>query len=65
MTEAANIMMRYEPRAKKAYERSLKKHQHVAYGRVIALRSLAARIARGIYAALSTGEVFDPRKCFG
>lgn len=63
MTEAANIMRRYAPLAKRAYERSLKRHRTVAFGRVIALR--AARIARGIYAALSTGEPFDSKKCSG
>lgn len=62
MTELTNLMIRFNKTAAQVYARLLKKYAKL---RVKAIRSLAARIARGVYQALKKNEPFDEVLCFG
>jgi hypothetical protein len=59
--EAANFSIRYCPYAKAYYEKKLKKTKE----RMIALKSLAGKLARGTYYVLKNGVKYDPEKLFG
>ena len=47
--------------AKRVYDRYFNRSRL----RVKAIRSVAAKIARGIFMMLKNGEVFDMKRCFG
>ncbi len=59
-TEAAHFAIRYEPRAKSFYER-----KRLATNRIIAVRALANKMARGCYYVLRDQIPFEPQKAFG
>lgn len=59
-TELANLVMRFNPEAKSHYDRVLRRVQF----RVIAIRIVAAKLARAAFKMLQTGEVFDIKRCF-
>jgi transposase len=59
-TEAAHFAIRYEPRAKSFYER-----KRLATNRIVAVRALANKMARGCYYVLRDQIPFEPQKAFG
>lgn len=61
MTELATFVVRYNPEAKRVYDRFFNKSRL----RVKAIRAVAAKLARGIFMMLKNGEVFDMKRCFG
>lgn len=61
LTELATFVVRYNPEAKRVYDRYFNRSRL----RVKAIRSVAAKIARGIFMMLKNGEVFDMKRCFG
>lgn len=61
LTERATFVVRYNPEAKRVYDRYFNRSRL----RVKAIRSVAAKIARGIFMMLKNGEVFDMKRCFG
>lgn len=60
LTEVANLAIRFSEVARKTYERLLNKAGGL---RVKAIRTLAAKIARGLYQALSKGKPFNIAWC--
>ena len=60
LTEVANLAVRFSPVARKVYDRLLNKAGGL---RVKAIRTLAAKLARGLHRALSKGQVFDIEYC--
>lgn len=61
LTELATFVVRYNPKAKRVYDRYFNRSRL----RVKAIRSVAAKIARGIFMMLKNGKVFDMKRCFG
>lgn len=61
LTELANFVCRYNPEAKRCYDRMFQKSRL----RVKAIRSLAAKLARAIYMMLKHGKPFELQRCFG
>lgn len=61
LTELATFVVRYNPEAKRVYDRYFNRSRL----RVKAIRSVAAKIARGIFMMLKNGKVFDMKRCFG
>jgi transposase len=59
-TEAAHFANRYEPRAKSFYER-----KRLATNRMVAIRALANKLARGCYYVLRDQVPFEPQRAFG
>ncbi len=57
--EAANFALRYCPEAKRFYER--KKHRT---NRIVALKSVAHKLARACYHILREQQPFDVQRCF-
>ncbi|MGB8077162.1 MAG: IS110 family transposase [Gallionella sp.] len=57
--EAANFALRYCPEAKRFYER--KKHRT---NRIVALKSVAHKLARACYHILCKQQPFDVQRCF-
>lgn len=62
LTEVANIAVRCNPTIRKIYDRLLNKAKGL---RVKAIRTLAAKIARGLYQALRQKLPFSTQRCFG
>ena len=60
-TELANLVVRFNPEAKRYYDRLFNRSRL----RVKAIRSLAAKMARAIFMMLKHGETFDLKRCFG
>ena len=60
-TEFANLVVRFNPEAKRYYDRLFNRSRL----RVKAIRSLAAKMARAIFMMLKHGETFDLKRCFG
>ncbi len=60
-TELANLVVRFNPEAKRYYDRPFNRSRL----RVKAIRSLAAKMARAIFMMLKHGETFDLKRCFG
>lgn len=61
LTELANLMIRFNPPAKKFYDRNFNR----THLRVKAIRAVAAKLARAIYTMLKSGESFDVNRSFG
>ena len=61
MTELANLAVRFNPEVKRFYDRTFNRTRL----RVIAIRIVAAKLARAIYMMLKHGEAFDVSRCFG
>jgi transposase len=59
-TEAAHFAVRFEPRAKSFFDRKSR-----ATNKIVALRALANKIARGCYYVLRDQVPFEPQKTFG
>ncbi len=57
--EAANFALRYCPEAKRFYERK-KSHTN----RIVALKSVAHKLARACYHILREQQPFDVKRCF-
>ena len=57
--EAANFAIRFEPLAKKYYQRKVRTSH-----RVVALKALAHKLARASYYVMRDGVAFDPSKAF-
>ncbi len=57
--EATNYAIRYEPLAKKYYQRKVRRSH-----RVVALKALAHKLARASYYVMRDGVAFDPSKAF-
>lgn len=60
-TEAANFTVRRCPYAKAYFNKKLKRTGE----RMVAIKSVAGKLARGIYCILTKGEKYDPEKLFG
>ena len=60
-TELANLVVRFNPEAKRYYDRLFNRSRL----RVKAIRSVAAKMARAIFMMLKHGETFDLKRCFG
>ena len=60
-TELANLVVRFNPEAKRYYDRLFNRSRL----RVKAIRSVAAKMARAIFMMLKHGETFDLKLCFG
>ena len=60
-TELANMVIRFNPEAKRYYDKMFNR----THLRVKAIRSTAAKLARAVYMMLKHGEVFDVERCFG
>lgn len=61
-TELANIMIRHDKRAQAYYHRVSDEKQKL---RVIAIRTMAAKLARSIYQCLTKNEAYSSARCFG
>ena len=59
-TEAAHFAVRFEPRAKAFFDRKSR-----ATNKIIAIRALANKTARGCYYVLRDQVPFEPQKAFG
>jgi transposase len=59
-TEAAHFAVRFEPRAKTFFDRKSR-----ATNKIIAIRALANKTARGCYYVLRDQVPFEPQKAFG
>ncbi len=59
--EAANFAIRYCPYARAYYMKKVKKTGQ----RVVAVKSVAAKLARATYYMLKEGVKYDPEKLFG
>lgn len=59
-TEAANFAIRFEPLAKRWYDRKVAKTN-----RVLALRALANKLARACYYVMRDRVAFEPTRAFG
>lgn len=62
LTEVANIAMRSDKTTRRVYDRLLTKAKGL---RVKAIRTLAAKIARGLFQALKAGQPYNVALCFG
>lgn len=60
-TEAANFTVRHCPYAQAYFNKKLKRTGE----RMVAIKSVAGKLARGIYCILTKGEKYDPEKLFG
>jgi hypothetical protein len=60
-TEAANFTIRRCPYAKAYFDRKLKRTGE----RIVAIKSVAGKLARGVYCILTRGVKYDPEKLFG
>lgn len=61
LTELANLAIRFNPSAKKFYDRIFNR----THLRVKAIRAVAAKLARAIYMMLKHGQNFESARCFG
>lgn len=60
-TEAANFTIRRCPYAKAYFDKKLKRTGE----RIVAIKSVAGKLARGVYCILTRGVEYDPEKLFG
>lgn len=60
-TELANMVIRFNPEAKRYYDKMFNR----THLRVKAIRSTAAKLARAVFMMLKYGESFDVKRCFG
>ena len=59
-TEAAHFAVRFEPLAKRFYDRKAR-----ATNRIVAIRALANKMARACYYVMRDQVAFEPHKIFG
>lgn len=60
LTELANLVVSFNPEAKKCYERLFNRYRL----RVVAIRAVAAKLAVAIFHMLRDGAVFEIKRCF-
>ena len=61
LTELANLVIRFNPSAKRFYDKIFNR----THLRVKAIRAVAAKLARAIFMMLKHGQDFEAARCFG